>query len=389
MAVSNRQKRIGVGKIIPVTRPFMPPVNEYEKYLNGIWQREYVTNNGPLVQELEQKLQHYLGVENLLYVSNGTVALQLAIRALGLSGEVITTPFSFVATSSAIVWEHCTPVFVDVDPESFNINPDLIEEAITDQTSAILATHVFGNPCDTERIRKIADRFDLHVIYDAAHGFGTRYRGSSIFNQGDITATSFHATKLFHTVEGGALITKDSGLLERLNYMRNFGHDGPGKFNGVGINGKNSELHAAMGLCNLSYIDSILAERERQCRFYDHLLKGLPLTRQVIRPETVFNYSYYPVLFRDETTLLQVTGCLEEAGIFPRRYFYPSLDKLDYVESYWMEVSSNLSRRVLCLPLYHDLTQYDQVSIATIIKDQLTRSYEEALDIRLKSLSGI
>lgn len=366
----------------------MPPKKEFEEYLNGIWQREYLTNNGPLVQELEQKLQHYLGVENLLFVSNGTVALQLAIKALGLSGEVITTPFSFVATSSAIVWEHCTPVFVDIDPESFNINPELIEEAVTEKTSAILATHVFGNPCDVEKIREIADRFGLHVIYDAAHGFGTRYRGSSIFSHGDISTTSFHATKLFHTVEGGALMTKDRDLYERLNYMRNFGHDGPGKFNGVGINGKNSELHAAMGLCNLGYVESILDVRERQCRLYNQLLKGLPLARQAIRSGTHCNNSYYPVLFRDETTLLQVMGRLEDEGIFPRRYFYPSLDKLDYVESYWMEISSRLSRRVLCLPLYHDLTQSDQLFIATIIKDQLTQSYEKDLDVRRKLLTG-
>lgn len=255
--------------MIPVTKPFMPPFEQYREYLQGIWEREFLTNNGPLVQELELKLKEYLGLKNLLYLSNGTIALQIAIKALGLKGEIITTPFSYVATTSSIVWEGCEPVFVDIDSETLNINPALIEAAITEQTTGILATHVFGNPCDIEAIQAIADKHNLKVIYDAAHCFGTTYKGRSVFEFGDVSTTSFHATKLFHTVEGGAIFAKDEDLNYRMSRMRNFGHAGFEQYDGVGINGKNSEFHAAMGLCNLSHIENILKSRKDQCLLYE------------------------------------------------------------------------------------------------------------------------
>lgn len=201
--------------MIPVTKPFLPPLEEYYKLVQSIWERQWLTNNGPLVNELELKLKEYLNVPHLIYVTNGTIALQIAIKALGLKGEIITTPFSYVATTSSIVWEGCTPIFVDIDPNTFNIDPTKIEAAITNETSAILATHVYGNPCDIEKIQEIADRYNLKVIYDAAHCFGTKYKGKSIFEFGDVSTTSFHATKLFHSIEGGAIITKDPDLLKK------------------------------------------------------------------------------------------------------------------------------------------------------------------------------
>jgi dTDP-4-amino-4,6-dideoxygalactose transaminase len=260
--------------MIPVTKPFLPPLEEYSKLVEDIWQRQWLTNNGPLVNELELKLKDYLNIDHLLFVSNGTIALQLAIKALGLSGEIITTPFSYVATTSSIVWEGCKPIFVDIDEKSLNIDPKKIEQAITQETTAILATHVYGNPCDIDAIDAIAEKHDLKVIYDAAHCFGTTYKNKSIFLYGDISTTSFHATKLFHTTEGGAVFTKDPELLKIMSYMRNFGHDGPEKFQGLGINAKNSEFHAAMGLVNLKHIPAILDKRKELSLYYNKKLEN-------------------------------------------------------------------------------------------------------------------
>ena len=249
-------------KYIPVTKPFLPPKEDYLAYIDQIYERNWLSNDGPLLRELETKLKDYLKVENLLFVTNGTIALQLAIKALDLTGEIITTPFSYVATTSSIVWENCQPVFVDIDPARLSIDPDKIEAAITDQTSAILATHVYGIPCHVEKIDAIAKTHKLKVIYDAAHAFGVNYKGQSVLNYGDISILSSHATKIFQTVEGGAVIAKDPEIVKKAFYMRNFGHAGFDKFNGVGINGKNSEMHAAMGLCNLNYMDAIIKKRK-------------------------------------------------------------------------------------------------------------------------------
>jgi len=362
--------------MIPVTKPYLPPREEYDVFLNGVWSRNWLTNNGPLVNELEIQLKRYLGIKHLLYLGNGTIALQIAIRALGLKGKIITTPFSYVATTSSIVWENCEPVFVDIDRHSLNIDSTKIEEEVTEDVVAILATHCFGNSCDIKSIETIAKRHGIKVIYDAAHCFGTKYQKSSIFEFGDVSITSFHATKLFHTIEGGAVITKDPDLLRKMAYMRNFGHDGPEKFNGVGINGKNSEFHAAMGLCNLKYIDELLQKRKEQCQFYDEILKpfkvGYPLKN--IYDDCEPNYAYYPVIFQSEKVALTMKQSLEKWDIYPRRYFYPPLSKLAYVKPGKTPISDDISKRILCLPLYHGLSQEEQLIIARILLR--TQNYE-------------
>lgn len=354
--------------MIPVTKPFLPPQQEYQKYLDGIWQRNWLTNNGPLVNELELQLKEYLGLEHLLFLGNGTIAIQIAIKALELKGEIITTPFSYVATTSSIVWEGCRPVFVDIDPETFNIDPTKIESAITPETSAILATHVYGNPCDIDAIQEIAERHGLKIIYDAAHCFGTLYKGRSVFEYGDISTASFHATKVFHTIEGGAVITKDPELLRKMAFLRNFGHDGPEKFNGVGINGKNSEFHAAMGLCNLRYIDQILAKRKDQYSYYLEKLRELNLKFVKIDKVGQSNYSYFPILFEDESQLLKAKEALERQQIFPRRYFYPGLNSLDYAKGSGCPISDKISSRVLCLPMHDELSKEELDLVLRIIK---------------------
>lgn len=353
--------------MIPVTKPFLPPMEEYEYYLKGIWKREWLTNNGPLVNELELKLKEFLGLKHLLYVSNGTIAIQMAIKALDLKGEIITTPFSYVATTSSIVWEGCSPVFVDIHPDSFNINPLKIEQAITENTTAILATHVYGNPCNIAAIKTIADKYKLKVIYDAAHCFGTTYQGKSIFSYGDIVTTSFHATKLFHTVEGGAVFTNDPDILKKLAYLRNFGHDGPEKFAGIGINGKNSEFHAAMGLANLQHLPEILKRRKDQSHYYDYNLRNLRVQKPAVMEGAEFNYAYYPIVFSSEEDALKAKHELELRQIFTRRYFYPSLSSLNYVKKYATPVSDDISCRVLCLPLYFDLSVEEQDMIARLL----------------------
>ncbi len=354
-------------QMIPVTRPFLPPRQEYERYLEGIWQRNWLTNNGPLVNELELRLKAYLGVPHLLFLTNGTIALQIAIKALGLKGDIITTPFTYVATVSSIVWEGCRPVFADIHPETLNIDPAKIEAVITPNTCAIMATHVYGNPCDIEAIDAIARKHSLKVIYDAAHCFGTQYKGQSVFRFGDVSTASFHATKLFHTVEGGAVFCQDPKLLKKMAFLRNFGHNGPDDFAEVGINGKNSEIHAAMGLAILPYLPEILAARKSQSARYDYWLNRPDIQKVRINPHAVFNYAYYPVLFRDEYTLLRVLQNLESARIMPRRYFYPSLNTMAVYPSADLPVSQDAARRVLCLPLYHGLSDEEVDFICRII----------------------
>lgn len=342
--------------MINVTKPFLPPKAEYLKILDEIWDRNWLTNNGPVLNELEQKIKTYLGCQNLLIVGNGTIAIQLAIKALDLKGSILTTPFSYVATTSSIVWEGLKPVFVDIKSTDFNIDVDLIEAAITPDTSAILATHVFGNPCDVKRIEQIAQKHDLAVIYDAAHCFGTKYEGQSIFCYGDVVTTSFHATKLYSMVEGGAVVAQKPEVLDKVAKMRNFGHDGPDRFSGVGINGKNSELHAAMGLANFPYLTDILEKRKQQWeRYFENLDKKAGLELLEIRAGSEFNYSYFPIVFTSEEVLMEVVKDLNAHYIYPRRYFYPSLNTLDYVGNQPCPVSEDVSRRVLTLPLYHDL----------------------------------
>jgi dTDP-4-amino-4,6-dideoxygalactose transaminase len=355
--------------MINVTKTFLPSVEEYLSYLYQIWDSKWLTNRGKLVVELESKLKEYLEIEHILAVNNGTIALQIAIKALELKGEIITTPFSYVATVSSIVWENCKPVFVDIDEKFLTIDESMIEEAITDRTTAILATHVFGNPCNVEVIQAIAKKHGLKVIYDAAHCFDVRYKGESILNWGDISTLSFHATKLFHTGEGGGIICRDKSLANKIFYHHNFGHRGEEEFSGLGINAKISELSAAMGLSILPYIDEIIAERKQICSTYDSLLTNINIRKLNLRDETKWNYSYYPVIFSSEEILLKTKQMLNEQGIFPRRYFYPSLNKLPYLEYQEKRIAEKISKQILCLPLYPNLKNQDIEKICQIINE--------------------
>lgn len=343
--------------MIPITKPFLPPQGEYLRLVDGIWKRQWLTNMGPLASELEMNLKDFLQVNHLLYVTNGTVALQMSIKALGITGEIITTPFSFVATTSSVVWEGCTPVFVDIDPKSLNIDPVKIEGAITEKTEAILATHVYGNPCDVLAIEKIALKYKLKVIYDGAHAFGVKVNGKSIFEYGDISTCSLHATKLYHSIEGGLVITKNADLLKKLASIRNFGISGFDSFDGLGINGKNSEFHAAMGLVNLNYIELILEKRKELTNRYDVMLKAFNAVRPAWHEYANNNFAYYPLVLENEKLLLKIKSVLDSNEIFTRRYFYPSLaNNLPYLKSKDFDVTDSIAKRVLCLPLYFDLS---------------------------------
>lgn len=353
--------------MINVTKPFLPPYDEYAAYLQGIWERNWLTNNGPLVNELELKLKEYLDVKHMLFLGNGTIAIQIAMKVLDLKGEVITTPFSFVATTSSIVWEGAKPVFADIDPKTFNIDPSKIEALITPKTTGILATHVYGNACDVEAIDRIAKKHNLKVIYDAAHAFGSTYKGRSLFEYGDVSTASFHATKVFHSTEGGAVFANDPELIRRMSLLRNFGFNGPEAFDGVGVNGKNSEFHAAMGLAVLKHIDDLLAARKEQALIYDEALVPVRVQKPEIFPGTEWNYSYYPVVFESEALLLKSMEMLQANWIYPRRYFYPSLSSLEYVDRYPTPIADDISKRVLCLPMYHSLKREDIYFIARLL----------------------
>jgi len=354
--------------MIPVTKPFLPPLDSYQSYVADIFKRQWLTNMGPLASDLEMKLKKHLSVNHLLFVTNGTVALQMAIKALDIRGDIITTPFSFIATTSCIVWEGCNPVFVDIDPQTLNIDPTKIEAAITEKTEAILATHVYGNPCDVEAIDRIALKHNLKVIYDGAHAFGVQVNGKSIFEYGDISTCSLHATKLYHSIEGGLVITKDPVLLKKMAFIRNFGISGHDSFAELGINGKNSEFHAAMGLANLQHIEAILAKRQFLVELYDQRLKGLKARKQFWHKGASLNYAYYPIVLESEDLLLKIKQKLDAGEIFTRRYFYPSLaNTLPYLEKKPMPVTDDVAKRMLCLPLYYELTQEEVEMICRVM----------------------
>jgi dTDP-4-amino-4,6-dideoxygalactose transaminase len=362
--------------MINITQSFLPPLKEYISYLEGIWERRQLTNHGPLVLELEERIKEYLGVKHFFFVNNGTTALLIALKALELKKEVITTPFSYVATTSSLVWEGCKPVFADVKAGCCTIDPNSIEEKLTDQTEGILATHVYGNPCDVEAIEAIAGKYNLKVIYDAAHGFGVKYKNRSVSDFGDISTLSFHATKLFHTIEGGGIVTSNDALAHRISYMRNFGHNGPEQFYGTGINGKGTEFQAAMGLCILPRIDEIITVRKSICERYMENLIDLPLEfLQIQEGTTRYNYAYFPVFFESEAMLLKVVNKLELNNIIGRRYFYPSLNTLDYVDNNLPKsISENIAARVLCLPLSIDLKVEEIDTISNVIHSAFRHS---------------
>jgi dTDP-4-amino-4,6-dideoxygalactose transaminase len=353
--------------MITVTKTYLPPIEEYNALVKKAFDNQWLTNRGELIELLEEKLKVYLKIDWITITNNGTVPLQIALKLFGKGGEIITTPFSYVATTSAIVWENCTPVFVDIHPDYLTIDETKIEQAITSRTTCILATHVFGNPCNVDVIDAIAKKHNLKVIYDAAHCFGVEYDNKSIFEFGDVSTCSFHATKLFHTAEGGAMFTKNKELQRQLFYSHNFGHDGPLAFHGLGINGKISELQAAMGLAVFPYMEEILAERKKVVDLYDTLLDFSKFKKLKIRENTKWNYSYYPIILESEEQLLQVQKRMNDNQIFPRRYFYPSLNTIPYVQNTPMPISEDTAKRILCLPLYVGLSKNEIEKIASII----------------------
>jgi dTDP-4-amino-4,6-dideoxygalactose transaminase len=341
--------------MIPVTKAYLPDKEKYKAYIDRIYDSGWLTNNGPLVRELEERLAAYLGVKHLVLVANGSLALQLAYKALNLKGEVITTPFSFVATASTMVWEGLRPVFVDIDRGTLNIDPELIESGITPDTSAIVPVHVFGNPCEVEVIQHIADKHGLKVIYDAAHAFGVQYKEQSVLRYGDISTISFHATKLFHTIEGGAVITDDDELASKIRLLINFGITGPESIESLGTNAKMNEFEAAMGLCVLDEIENITNQRAKVWQAYQKELSGT-VSFQEWNVHSQNNYAYAPVVFESESRLLHVIARLRSNDIMPRRYFYPSLDSLEYLSHRTpCEGSRDIASRILCLPMYANL----------------------------------
>jgi dTDP-4-amino-4,6-dideoxygalactose transaminase len=357
--------------MINVTKTYLPNKEKYKKYIDEIYENGWLTNNGPLVQKLEERLADYLGVKNIVLVSNGTVALEIAYRTLGLKGFVITTPFSFVATTSSLVTNDLLPIFSDIDENTFNLNPKNIERLITPNTSAILPVHVFGNACEVEEIEQIANKHNLKVIYDAAHAFDVNYKGQSVLNYGNISTLSFHSTKLFHSIEGGALIINDDKLVEKARYLINFGIKNAEEIPHLGTNAKMNEFEAAMGLCVLDDIEEIKEKRKVITENYRKELKDLVLFQEQNENATQ-NYSYFPLVFRNEEQLLKVQKALNEQNIMPRRYFYPSLDTLTYIEpKQECKISRDISKRILCLPIYAELEKKIQDTIIKTIKENL------------------
>jgi dTDP-4-amino-4,6-dideoxygalactose transaminase len=358
--------------MINVTKTYLPPFEEYTAILKRAWDKAWITNNGELVQELEVKLKAYLDVQHLLFTTNGTIVLQMALKALDITKEVITTPFSYVATTNAILWEGCKPVFVDIDPETFCIDATKIEAAITKDTQAILATHVYGIPCDVEAIQAIAKKHDLKVIYDGAHAFGVVFKGRSLLSYGDISTCSFHATKLFHTVEGGCIICNDKKLANQLMLYRQFGHVNDDYLT-VGVNGKNSEFHAAMGLALLQYLPQLIEQRKAIFDFYEKGLNKIGIEfLNISHPDVSWNYAYCPVLFKNEEQLLRIKSKLEEAGISIRRYFFPSLNLLPFLpENIRCQKSEDIAVRVAALPLYPGLSALDTQRIVEIVQQNI------------------
>lgn len=357
--------------MIHVTKTYLPSLEDYNSYLEAIWERGLLTNNGPLSRQLADDIARFLSIANLELVANGTLAIQLAIKALDLQGEIVTTPYSYVATTNSILWEGCEPVFVDIEDRTFCIDANLIEAAITAKTSAILATHVYGYPCDVAKIQEIADKHKLKVIYDAAHAFGVTLFGKSLLLHGDCSTLSFHATKLFHTAEGGAVACKDAEVAKRVFLMKKFGHIGEEDFLDIGINAKMSELHAAMGLCVLPKVRDIISLRKECSDWYDEQLEGCMLQRPVRAAGLQYNYAYYPVIFPSHEVMMRARQALLDSGISPRRYFYPSLNTLPYLKPELKRacpISEDVSSRVLCLPMYVGLGRADVEAVCRLIK---------------------
>jgi dTDP-4-amino-4,6-dideoxygalactose transaminase len=361
-----------------VTQPSLPPLAEFIPYLEQIWESKTLTNNGPYHQQLEKALCEYLGVPHIALFCNGTIALMTALKALRIQGEVITTPYSFVCTSHSLLWNDLQPVFVDVDPFTLNLDPRRIEEAITPQTSAILPVHCYGLPADTEEIQRIADVYGLKVIYDAAHAFGVKKNGESILNAGDLSVLSLHATKVFNTFEGGAIVCKDEKTKQRIDYLKNFGFANEVTVMAPGINGKMSELNAAMGLLQLKYVDTAIEKRRRIQALYRELLSNIPGIKTMALPEDVeWNASYMPVFVNNHFPISRdaLYNRLKEHDVHGRRYFYPLISNMPM---YRKDPSASPRKlpnahkaadQVLCLPIYPDLLLEDVARICVIIDE--------------------
>lgn len=354
--------------MINVTKAYLPDKDKLFRYIDKIYESAWLTNNGKFCQELEEKLKKYLGVRNLVLVSNGTLALQIAYKALSLTGSAVTTPFSFVATASSLLWEGIKPVFADIDANSWNLAPQNIEPAIQADTSAIVPVHVFGNPCEVEEIDRIAKKNNLKVVYDGAHAFGVKYKGESVLNWGDATTLSFHATKLFHTIEGGAIITSDDNLAKKIRLLINFGITGPESIECVGINCKMNEFQAAMGLCVLDEMLNVCETRQKVLKTYCDSLTGV-FKFQKWNSNASQNYHYCPMLLSSESHVKKIQTVLKENGILPRRYFFPSLDSLNFLEGKAdCGISQDISARILCLPIYSELSSSEQEGIISLIR---------------------
>lgn len=361
-----------------VTKPFLPPLDEFIPYLEQIWDSRFITNNGPFHQQLEERLCDYLEVDHISLFASGTTALLTALKALKITGEIITTPFSFVATSHSILWNNMTPVFVDIEPNSLNINPEKIEAAITPNTSAILALHCYGNPCNVDAIQAIADKYNLKVLYDAAHAFGVKCHCGSLVKHGDLSILSLHATKVFNTFEGGAIVCPDLESKQLVDRLKNFGYEGETTVNLIGINGKMSELNAAIGLLQLNYIDQLIDMRSEIDNIYRKNLAGLKgfsclAKTGALRP----NYAYFPILIQQECPISRdhLYKELKERNIYTRRYFYPLISQFPMYEKFLsaqpdnLQVATQVSSKVLCLPIYPDLPHSKVNEICNFIKE--------------------
>ncbi|MDR1005494.1 MAG: DegT/DnrJ/EryC1/StrS family aminotransferase [Bacteroidales bacterium] len=367
-----------MGKIT-VTSPLLPDLKEFNKYLEQIWESKWITNNGKFHHELEQKLCEYLGVKYISLFTNGTLPLITALQALDIKeGEVITTPYSFVATTHSLWWNGLEPVFVDIDSKTLNIDVTKIEQAITDKTKAIMPVHVYGTPCDTEAIKNIADKYGLKVIYDAAHAFGVKYNGESILNNGDISTLSFHATKTYNTIEGGALVCSDERMKQKIDYLKNFGFAGETEVVAPGINGKMDEIRAAYGLLNLKQVDKAIDKRKEVADAYRVRLKGVKgIMFMDDMPNVRHNYSYFPIFVDKDVYPMSRDELYEKMktrNIYSRRYFYPLISefspysKLSSAKKENLPIAHKIADSVICLPLHDAITEEDiDLIIAAIL----------------------
>ena len=364
-------------KPIYVTQPYFPPLDEFIPYLHAIWEKKILTNGGPYHQQLEHALCEYLGVKHLALFTNGTIALVTALQALRVTGEVITTPYSFVATAHSLLWNGIKPVFVDVDPDTLNLDPAKIEAAITPQTTAIMPVHVYGRPCDVSAIQKIADNYNLRVIYDAAHAFGVQCHGGSVLTHGDLSMLSFHATKVFNTFEGGAIICPDAKTKQRIDHLKNFGFVDEVTVVAPGINGKMSEINAAFGLLQLKHIDVALIRRREIAETYRQALAAVKGIRMLAdSSESVVNNAYFPILVESDYLLSRdaLYQRLKDHGIHGRRYFYPLITEfpmyrgMPSAQHENLPVATAVAQKVLCLPIYPALTPHDLQRVINIVQ---------------------